>query len=72
MDKRRTEDQEELEDLGDQEQFVVLEAAIEYKLKGVYPEGLTGHQKRSARRKAKSIAVEHGEVFILKKRGRVS
>ena len=45
-----------------EEQFAVLDADIEYKLKGFYPEGLTVDQKCSARRKAKSIAVEHGEV----------
>ena len=73
MDQKKTEDQEqtkeefrenEIQDQEDQEdQFGVLDAAIEYKLKGFYPEGLTVDQKCSARRKAKSIPVEHGEVL---------
>ena len=37
---------------------VLYGAAIEYKLKGFYPEGFTVDQKHSARRKAKST-VEH-------------
>ena len=40
-----------------------MDAAIEYKLKRFYPEGLAVDQKCSARRKAKSIALEHGEVL---------
>ena len=50
-----------------EDQFPVLDAAIEYKLKGFYPEGLAVDQKCSARRKAKSIAVENGEA--LKRKG---
>ena len=69
-DQKKTEDQEQTKEefpeneIQDQEeQFAVLDAAIEYKLKGFYPEGLTVDQKCSARRKAKSIPVEHGEVL---------
>ena len=69
---RRSREFPENEIQDQEEQFAVLDAAIEYKLKGFYPEGLTVDQKRFARRKAKSIAVEHGEVFILKKKGKVS
>jgi len=79
-DQKKTEDQEQEQtkeefpenEIHDQEeQLAVLDAAIEYKLKGFYSEGVTVDQKRSARRKAKSISVEHGEVFILKKKGKV-
>ena len=72
MDQKKTEEQEFPEnEIQDQDQFAILDASIEYKPRGFYPEGLTVDQKRSARRKAKSIAVEHGEVFILKKKGKV-
>ena len=71
-DQKKTEDQEQEQtkeefpenEIHDQEeQLAVLDAAIEYKLKGSYSEGVTVDQKRSARRKAKSIPVEHGEVL---------
>ncbi len=47
----------------------VLDRAID---RGCYSEGLTSDQKRSVRRKAKTISVEHGEVFIFIKTKKVS
>ena len=42
----------------------LLEYAIYYSEKGFYPEGLTKDKKRAVRKKAKSISVERGEVFV--------
>ena len=53
-------------------EFALLDDAIEFKITGHYPDGLTKDQKRSVRRKAQTIFVEHGEVLIKKKRGKVS
>ena len=57
MDQKKTEDQEQTKEefpeneIQDQEeQFAVLDVAIEYKLKGFHPECLTVDQKNSARR----------------------
>ena len=52
-------------------EFALLDDAIEFKMTGHYPDGLTKDQKRSVRRKAQTIFVEHGEVLIKKKRGKV-
>ena len=67
--------QEELEEallLEEEKEYALLDDAIEYKLKGFYPDGLTTNQKRSVRRKAKTISVEYGEFFIMKKNRKVS
>ena len=55
----------------EEKEYALLDDAIEYKLKGYYPDGLTENQKRSVRRKANTISVEHDEVFIMKKKRKV-
>ena len=45
----------------------ILDLAIDYVMDGQYSEELTADQRRSVRRRAKSIFVEGGEVFINKK-----
>ena len=56
----------------EEQEYALLDDAMEYKLKGFYPDGLTTNQKRCVRRKAQTILVDHGEVFIMKKKRKVS
>ena len=63
---------EELHHPETEREFALLDDAIEFKILGHYPDGLTKDQKRSVKRKAQTIFVEHGEVLIKKKRGKVS
>ena len=47
----------------------VLELAIKYAVRGQYPPGLTKDRKRAVRRRATTLRVDKGEVF-LKRKGR--
>ena len=38
----------------------------------MYPDGLSKDKKRAVKKKAKSISIELGEVFIIKKNKKVS
>ena len=49
----------------------VLDYAIEYKMKGAYPPGLTKDKKRAVRKRAQTICIEEGEVYILRKKNKV-
>ena len=71
MDQEQIKEEFSEQDQDEETSFSLLDAAIDFKLKGFYPEGLSADQKRSVRRKAKTISVEHGEAFILKKKGKV-
>ena len=42
-------------------EIALLDDAMEFKMTGHYPDGLTKDQKRSVGRKAQTIFVEHGE-----------
>ena len=55
----------------DLEEENVLDLTIEYLLKRQYPPGLSKNKKRSIRKKAASIVVEAGEVFLKKKEKKV-
>ena len=63
---------EELDlDTETEREVALLDDAIEFKMTGHYPDGLTTKdQKRSVRRKAQTIFVEHEEILI-KKTGKV-
>lgn len=49
----------------------VLDYAIEYKMKGAYPAGLTKDKKRAVRKRAQTICIEEGEVYIWRKKNKV-
>ena len=49
----------------------LLDFAIEYCMHGSYPPGLTKDKKRAVRKRAKSVSVENGEVFIKRKKNKV-
>ena len=49
----------------------ILDLAIEYKLSGTYPEGLSKDKKRAIRKRAESIKIVEGEAFLRKKKGTV-
>ena len=49
----------------------ILDFAIEYAISGTYPPGLTKDKKRAVRKRAQTIVVEKGEVFLKKKSGKV-
>ena len=49
----------------------VLNLAIAYVLTKSYPADLGKDQKRAVRKRAKSILVENGEVYLVKKKRRV-
>ena len=49
----------------------LVEFAIEYATSGVYPSGLSKDKKRAVRRKAGTLVVEQGEVFLQRRQGRV-
>lgn len=64
---------EESGTLSDQDQelkadFALLDAAIDFQLNGIYSEGLSKDQKRSVRRKAKTVVVENGDVYLVNNR----
>ncbi len=64
-------DQHDQEEESEEQHFSVdiLDIAIDYVMNGHYPTELelTSNEKRSVRRKAKTIVVEEGEVFMMKK-----
>ena len=49
----------------------ILDYAIEYKMKGAYPPGLTKDKKRAVRKRAQTICIEEGEMYILRKKNKV-
>ena len=49
----------------------ILDYAIEYKLYGRYPEGLSKDKKRAVRKRMKCLTVENGEVYIERKKSKV-
>ena len=49
----------------------ILDFAIEYAISGTYPPGLTKDKKRAVRKRAQTIVVEKGEVFLKKISGKV-
>ena len=56
----------------DDNDFDLVEEAYEYKINGNYPEGCTANQKRSIRRKAATLILRNGEIFLTRKeRGKV-
>ena len=74
---RRQEEQDEQQEEKDRrqeeqdEQQELLDYAIEYCTCESYPPGLTKDKKRAVRKKAKSVLVEGGEVYIMKKKKKV-
>ena len=44
-----------------------LDLAYSYKVHGTYPDGCTGNQKRSIRRKAAAMVLRNGELFLTRK-----
>ena len=58
-------------DIERQETDNILEHAIEYLMKGAYPPGLTKDKKRAVRKRAQTISVEEGEVYIKRKKNKV-
>ena len=56
----------------DSDSLELLDYAIGYCVHGSYPEGLTKDKKRAVRKRAKSVAVENGEVFIKRRKSKVS
>ena len=63
--------QEDEEDVEQLETENVLDYAIEYKMKGAYPPGLTKDKKRAVRKRAQTICIEEGEVYIWRKKNKV-
>ena len=49
----------------------ILDYAIEYKMKGAYPPGVTKDKKRAVRKRAQTICIEEGELYILRKKNKV-
>ena len=45
----------------------LVEQAYSYKVHGTYPDGCTGNQKRSIRRKAAAMVLRNGELFLTRK-----
>ena len=56
----------------DSDSLQLLDYAIEYCVHGSYPEGLNKDKKRAVRKRAKSVAVENSEVFIKRRKSKVS
>lgn len=50
---------------------VLLDLAIDYAMKGIYEDRLS-KDKRAVRKKAKTLVIDRGEVYIRKKKGNVS
>ena len=55
----------------EQETDNILDYAIEYRMTGSYPPGLTKDKKRSVRKRAQAISVEEGEVYTQRKNNKV-
>ena len=68
-DRHQGEDIREADD--EQETDNILDYAIEYRMTGSYPPGLTKDKKRSVRKRAQAISVEEGEVYIQRKKNKV-
>ena len=49
----------------------ILDYAIEYRMRGTYPPGLSKDKKRAVRKRAQVIVVEEGEVYIQRKKNKV-
>ena len=49
----------------------ILDYAIEYATSGTYPDSASKNKRRSIRKRAKTITVENGEVFLKRKKGKV-
>ena len=58
-------------DIECQETDNILEHTIEYLIEGAYPLGLTKDKKRAVRKKAQTISIEKGEVYIKRKKNKV-
>ena len=64
-------DNETAEDEHKLETDDILDYAIEYRMRGGYPPGLTKDKKRAVRKRAQAISVEDGEVYIQRKKNKV-
>ena len=69
--KDRQQEQQDRRQEEQDEQQELLDYAIEYCTCESYPPGLTKDKKRAVRKKAKSVLVEGGEVYIMKKKKKV-
>ena len=49
----------------------LLDLAIEYAVSGQYKDGLSKDKKRAVRKKAHTLEIDNGEVFIKKKNNKV-
>ena len=58
--------------LEDADADVLLDLAINYAMKGSYGDGLSKDKKRAVRKKAKTLVIEKGEVYTMRKKGNVS
>lgn len=56
----------------DESSDILLDLAIEYAMKGTYRDGLTKEKKRAVRKKAQSLVIDKGEIYIKRKKGTVS
>ena len=52
----------------DEEVDQILELAVDYAVHCSYPPGLTKEKKRAARKRASTLVVDKGEVFLKKGR----
>ena len=55
----------------DEEVDQILELAVDYAVCHSYPPGLTKERKRAVRKRASTLVVDKGEVFLKKKGRRV-
>ena len=55
----------------DEEVDQILELAVDYAVRRSYPPGLTKERKRAVRKRASTLVVDKGEVFLKKKGRRV-
>ena len=55
----------------DEEVDQILELAVDYAVRRSYPPGLTKEKKRAVRKRASTLVVDKGEVFLKKKGRRV-
>ena len=42
----------------------ILDFAVEFRITGLYPEGLNANKRRAVRKRAKVLIVDQGEVFF--------
>jgi len=49
----------------------LLDFAINYKLKGSYPDNTSKDRKRAIRKRAKNLITDKGEIFLMRKTNRV-